>query len=40
MARGGNPSAEFAVIGGSGTFGINFPEDLSGVDILAAGLVF
>ncbi|MEW6275709.1 MAG: MTAP family purine nucleoside phosphorylase [Bacillota bacterium] len=45
------PRAEFAVIGGSGTFKINFPEDLAvdgedsgagdlpGINVLAAGLV-
>jgi len=34
--------AEFAVIGGSGTFSISFPEDLeqAGIRVIAAGLVF
>lgn len=36
------PSADFAIIGGSGTFGINFPEDLNfpGLKVLKDSLVF
>lgn len=36
------PQAEFAVIGGSGTFSINFPDDLeqAGVQVITTGLVF
>ena len=36
------PQAQFAIIGGSGTFSINFPEDLgfSRVRLEAAGMVF
>jgi len=36
------PRAEFAVIGGSGTFSISFPEDLeqAGIQVIATGLVF
>jgi len=36
------PQAEFAIIGGSGTYGSNFPEDLNfpGLEILKNNLVF
>lgn len=36
------PRAEFAVIGGSGTFSINFPDDLgqAGIQAVASGLFF
>ena len=36
------PSALYAIIGGSGTFSINFPEDLNynQADLVAAGMIF
>jgi len=36
------PQADYAIIGGSSTFSLNFPEDLGypGLEVLATGLVF
>lgn len=36
------PKADFAVVGGSGTFSINFPEDsgTDGVELIRTGLIF
>jgi 5'-methylthioadenosine phosphorylase len=36
------PQAHYAIIGGSGTFSVNFPEDLNypGIRLIEAGLVF
>lgn len=34
------PRADFAVIGGSGTFAADFPEGFCGAEVLAAGMVF